>query len=296
MISEIKPDNLPFPYSKRLYSFVRKMQEKILYKDRMVLGIIWGDVGSGKSIRAQEIFYLISGDKCHIDKIAFDKSQFVKAVLMAEKEAIIGDEGISIFFSRGAMSKEGRLMAELMNQIRQKNLVVLICIPDVLAVDSMVLSMANFIGRVWESEKKTGPNEYVTIKGNMAIWPKFRHNNFKDRMIRYLKIKRSNNNPFVKVKMPRPWHLEPGGPITKKPFYAVSEKEYKDKKESILNKYREALERKKRNTNIDYVTMDKLLRSKVTQKKIAEMLNVSVICVKKRSALVSKRHKQRRNK
>lgn len=279
-----KPDNLPFAYSKRLYQFIAKAKEKILFKDRMVIGIIWGDVGSGKSVRAHEFMYIISGDKATIDKIAFDKNEFVKAVLISEKEAIIGDEGISIFFSRGAMTKEGRLMAELMGQCRQKNLVILICIPDILAVDSMVLAMANFVCHVWESEKEISPGVYKTIKGNMAIWPKFRKNDYKKRIIRYLRVERSNSNPFVKNKKPRPWHLEPGSPVGSEAFYCVPKDQYIAKKEAILNKYRNALERKPRNNNVDYPTMDKLIKSGMPLNKVAQLLNVSYPLVKKRKA------------
>jgi hypothetical protein len=273
---------LPFAMTKRLYNFIMRCKDKILNDDRLVIGIIWGDVGSGKSVKAQEFAHIVSDDKINLDKIAFDKPEFVKAVLLSFKECIIGDEGISIFFSRSAMTKEGRLMAELMGQCRQKNLMILICIPDVLSVDSLVLGMANFICYVWEGRKEINGRR-VTIKGNMALYPNFRNNSFRDRIIQYLRIKKGN--PLIKIKKPKAYLVEAGqpiGPTFKGAYYCVDEAEYKAKKESILNKYKKALERKPRNSNVDYSNMDKLLKAKVSRRKIAELLNVSVKVVHNR--------------
>jgi ABC-type dipeptide/oligopeptide/nickel transport system ATPase component len=280
---------LPFAMSKRLLSFVLKAKDKILNDDRLVIGIIYGDVGSGKSVRAHEITYIVSGDKVTLDKIAFNKDEFVKAILMARQEAIIGDEGISIFFSRGAMTKEGRLMAELMGQCRQKNLMILVCIPDILSVDSMVLGMSNFVCHVWESRKEINGRR-VTIKGNLALYPHFRNNSFRDRLLAYLRIKKSN--PLAKIKKPSPYILEAGQPYGegfKGAFYCVDEKAYKEKKESILNKYKRSLERKPRNNNIDYRNMDKLIKAGISNIRIAELLNVSKKVIENRKATYHKK-------
>lgn len=292
---------LPFAMSKRLYDFIIKCREKILNDDRLVIGILYGDVGSGKSVRGQEFAYIVSGDKITIDKIAFNKDEFVKAVLMSRQEAIIGDEGISIFFSRGAMTKEGRLMAELMGQCRQKNLMIIVCIPDILSVDSMVLGMSNFVAHVWESRKEINGRR-VTIKGNMALYPHFRSNSFRDRLVSYLRIKKSN--PLAKIKKPAPYLLEAGqpfGPGFKGAFYCVDEQAYKEKKESILNKYKRSLERKPRNNNIDYPNMDKLIKAGVSMKRISELLNVSLRVVMGRKATMHKKRiykpvKRRKNR
>jgi len=278
----IKPI-LPFPCSEKLYKFILRNRNKIFDEDTMIVGILWGNVGCGKSVRAQEFAYVINGNgKTELDMISFTKDEFVKSVLKYRKSCLIPDEGISIFFSRGAMTKEGRLMAELMGQCRQKNNMLIICIPDILSVDSLVLNMANFIGYVWESRKVIN-DRFVTIKGNMRLYPHMRGMSYKNRIIQYLRIKKSN--PLIKMKMPQAWLTESGSPYGegfKGGFYAVDEEQYKQKKESILEKYRKQLERKPRNKNIDFPTMDRLMANGMQLRKISAVLNVSYAVVKKR--------------
>jgi hypothetical protein len=202
--------SLPFACSDKLFRFLNRNKIKIREEDTQIIGVLSGLPGSGKSVRGQEFMFITNGEKpCHISKIAFDKSEMITGIITSRQEAVICDEGLAIFFSRGAMTKEGRLMAEIMGECRQRNLHLIICIADVLALDSFVLSMANYIALVWESRKEINKRD-VTIKGNMQIYPKFRHNNYKDRLIQYLKIKKSN--PLIKVKRPRPWLTEAGSP------------------------------------------------------------------------------------
>jgi len=284
---------LPFPCSARLYNFMAKIKHKINYDDTHVIGCFWGEQGGGKSVKALWFDYVISGEKLNIDKIAFSKEAFIKAVLISEKEAVQPDEGISIFFSRGAMTKEGRLMAELMQQIRQKNLFVPICIPQVLSVDSLILESCRFIAYVWESRKKIN-GRMVTIKGNMDLYPKFKHDDYMGRMLHYLKIRKGN--PMVKIKRPRPWLREAGQPFGegfKGAFYPVDEKAYKAKKDSVLDKYRHALERKPRNPAPDYDKIDKLIKAGLNNMDIGDICKVSAVCVKKRRHVIKKLKKNR---
>jgi len=104
-----------FSISTRLFKVTERFQEKMYKEDSMVLGILWGGVGGGKSIKAQHIGVATNKNReLDISKVTFDKDEFIKAVLNSRKEVVIGDEGIALFFSRGSMTKEGRLMAELM--------------------------------------------------------------------------------------------------------------------------------------------------------------------------------------
>lgn len=278
-------DKKKFSISKRLERFLVACKNKIENKDRMVIILLWGDPGSGKSVVAQKFAHIVSPNLISIDKIAFDKDELIRAVLACQKETVIGDEGIALFFSRGAMSKEGRLMAELMGQCRQKNLFLPICMIDILNTDSMILKLSSAICYVWESEKLIN-GRMVTIKGNLALYPKFRHVNYKDRMIQYLKRKKAN--PFVREKRPVPYLTMPGdpfGPEFRPAFYAVDEILYRAKKDAILNKYRKTIiNRKPQNKLIDYKTMDALLKAHIPQKRIALMLNVHLKTVQNRKS------------
>jgi hypothetical protein len=283
-------NDIPFACSQKLRRFMIRNKEKINKDDTQVIGVLSGLPGSGKSVRAQEFLYM-TNPNTNITKIAFNKQEMIEGILNSRKEGVICDEGLAVFFSRGAMTKEGRLMAEIMGECRQRNLHLILCITDVLALDSFVLSMANYVCEVWESRKEINGRD-VTIKGNMCIYPKFRHNNYKDRYLSYLKIRKGN--PLLKVKRPRPWLTEAGSPYGegfKGAFYAVPEQDYKEKKEAILKKYQKSLDHKQRNQNIDYPNMDRLIKAKVSAKRISELLNVAPVTVYTRKGFL-KSHKR----
>ncbi len=225
-----------YSLSSDVYNLSQRLSEKIMHEDAMVLGIIWGHVGSGKSLFAQHLGYAID-DGLHVDRICFDKQEFTHAVIDSRKQVIIADEGISLVFSRASMTKEGRLMSELLAQMRQKNLCVLICVPELLSVDWLVLKQANFVAYVWESTKSINSRK-VSTKGNVAMYPSITGDDYMTRITHYLKTKK--RNPYAKVARPEPWCQQPGNPIGKSfslPFYPVDEEAYRAKKESILTKY-----------------------------------------------------------
>lgn len=223
------------------YKLAMRCRQKIQKEDAMVLGIIWGGVGCGKSVWAQHFGYTID-PTLDVSRVCFDKDEFVDAVLGAKKQVIIADEGIAIFFSRAAMTKESRLVQELMAQIRQKNLCVLICVPNLLSIDSLMLEAANFGAYVWES-RETIAGKAKTLKGNAALYPRLPSHNYLSKIIHYLKSKR-RGRPLKKV---QPVYYVKGNPIGdeyKKPWYPVGEKAYRAKKEAILDKYRAPMEKK----------------------------------------------------
>ena len=248
-----------YSISTNYYSVIKRLQTKIHKEDSMVLGILFGDVGSGKSIAAQHMGHAV--DKTlHIDRVCFDKEEFTTAIINNRKCVIIGDEGINLFFSRSSMTKEGRLMSELMDQIRQKNLCVLICVPKLLTMDWTVLDSANFVAYVWESSKIINGTRR-TIKGNMAFYPKIEGDNYKDKIIDYLKKKR--RNPMKFLYKPEPFFIQPGNPIGesfKDVWYPVGKEKYIPKKEAILKKYIKVdgeLEKKKTEQTMVRVAQDK---------------------------------------
>jgi len=218
------------------YDFLMRAKEKINNEDTQVLGIIWGNVGCGKSLLAQKLAFAVD-PTLSIDRVCFDKNEFVEAVIHSKKKSIIADEGISMFFSRAAMTKDARLMQELMAQIRQKNLMVLICVPNLLTVDSLILDAANFAIGVWEDRKEINGRQ-VQTKGNAAVFIEMPGDPFKSRIIHYLKAKKSSYQRRVRKPLPT-FNIEgnPIGETFKKPWYPVGEEEYRIKKESILKKY-----------------------------------------------------------
>jgi len=276
-----------YSLSTETFNFLNRAREKIENEDAQVLGIIWGNVGCGKSLLAQKLAFAVD-PTLSIDRVCFDKNEFVEAVIHSKKKAIIADEGISMFFSRAAMTKDARLMQELMAQIRQKNLMVLICVPNLLTVDSLILDAANFVIRCWE-EKKEINGRLVQTKGNASVFIEMPGDPYKSKVIHYLKNKRSNFRQ--RMRPPQPLFYIPGNPIGEsfsKPWYPVDEKDYRIKKESILEKYQlknnpvnSSKSSKKENmlTIKKRINIQNALHMKETLnfsiKKIAESLNIS---------------------
>jgi len=272
-----------FSLSTRLFKVTERIQEKIYKEDSMVLGILWGGVGGGKSVKAQHIGYVINKNKkLDINKVAFDKDEFIEAVLNSRKEVVIGDEGIALFFSRGSMSREGRLMAELMAQCRQKNLCIIICVPELLSIDYLILQSANFVGYVWESKKEIN-DKPVTIKGNLALYPAIVGDDYKMKIVHYLRTKK--RNPHAKIFRPTPYLTQPGNPIGKtfkKVWYPVGEEAYRKKKESILEKYRrKEIEKEiKKKGKVDKDLVFKQFGRGLTTKEVAAYWGVSPRCIR----------------
>tara|TARA_R100001530_G_scaffold109433_2_gene76830 strand:+ start:1930 stop:2910 length:981 start_codon:yes stop_codon:yes gene_type:complete len=231
-----------YSLSTEAYKFCMRIREKIQKEDQQVLGIVFGKVGCGKSVLAQHLGYAID-PTLDITKVCFTKEEFIDAVINSKHQVIVADEGISMFFSRASMTKEGRLMSEIMAQIRQKNLCVLICVPDVMSMDWLVLNATNFVLYVWESRKKIG-KKLVTTKGNAALFPELPSDPYKTKIIRYLQAKKRSFHK--KMRRPTEFCQFPGNPIgeTYKPaWYPVGESAYKKKKEAILDKYKDPIKK-----------------------------------------------------
>tara|TARA_R100000656_G_scaffold114808_1_gene87292 strand:- start:1330 stop:2244 length:915 start_codon:yes stop_codon:yes gene_type:complete len=225
-----------FSLTSDLCDLIEQIKKKINEDDSQFLGIIWGDVGSGKSLWAQHFGYAIDPTITE-DRICFDKTELIDAIIKYRNKVIIADEGIAIFFSRASMTKEGRLVSELMAQIRQKNLCILVCVPEILTMDWTILKAANMAVYVWENKKEINGRK-VTIKGNAAVYPEIPGHPFKSHIVNFLK--RKKNNPYAKIYRPTPWITCPGNPkgeTFKDPWYPIGEEVYREKKEAVLKKY-----------------------------------------------------------
>lgn len=227
-----------FSVSTNTHRFLMRCRDKIQdpQEDNQMLGAFWGKVGCGKSLTAQHFAYIID-PTLSISRICFNKEEFINAVLDNKRKVIIGDEGISLFFTRNVMTKDGRLMSEIMDQIRQKNLCVFICVPKLLSIDRDILSEVDFVAHVWESRETIDGNK-VTVKGNVAFYPRLKGKDYAKNIIRYLRDSKANKKH--KFKQYPAW-MEKGTRIMKttKAWFVTGEAQYRRKKESILDKYRQ---------------------------------------------------------
>lgn len=227
-----------YSLDKTIYKMLLRAKQKVTEEDQEVWFGLGGDTGTGKSVLAQHWLHSVFKGLA-IEQVCFDKDEFIKAVLEAKRgTGIIGDEGIAIAFSRGAMTREGKIIAELINQIRQKNLIIFMCCPNVLNLDETVRQKLDVYVHIWENRQRINGKMY-TLKGNADVYPEFRGGiPFRTQIIQYFKAKRSN--PLKFITKPTPYIRIKGTPIgdnRAKPWYPVGEEPYRTKKEAILKKY-----------------------------------------------------------
>jgi len=221
----------------QVYDLLMRVKEKITEEDQECWICFGGDTGCGKSLMSMRWMFPIFRELT-INEVCFDKKEFINCVLQAKKgTGIICDESISILFSRGSMTKEGRLIAELIAQIRQKNLAVFLNIPQVISLDWTAQHKLNAYVHVWESRRVTNGN-IRTLKGNAAVYPEMSNKPYRTKIIDYMRRKKAN--PMMVKKRPSPLCTVEGDMIggnCKKPWYPVEESKYREKKESVLKKY-----------------------------------------------------------
>jgi hypothetical protein len=274
--------SLPFPCDTAYFNFLTYKKKEILENDTQGIGILFGKVGSGKSCRAQEILYFANREDCKIDQICFDKQELIKAVTTYKKKCIIIDEGTSVVFSREAMTREGRMVAALMAQIRAQNLLICICIPRLKDIESSVLEAADFAIMVYETKAKNSQGKMVTLKGNMRLWANMPHDHRYSKLVKYILMKK--RNPFAWATQPPPNFTQKGQEYKEglqTGFYAVPEADYREKKFSILKKYID-LKPKEQMKTIDYSKVDTLLDQGKSCFDIAKELGISEVSARTR--------------
>jgi len=166
------------------------------------------------------------------------------------------------------MTKEGRLVAEIANQIRQKNLCVMLCVPEVLSLDWLIQKKLNCIVLIWENRRQQGDHK-ITIKGCCAVYPEIPNLPLKSLFINYQRKKKVN--PMLPNRPPQPMFQEPGDGITKKPWYPFGESAYRAKKESVLEKYRQKEDGDKK-TGVKVVEVVKEKEKPITERDIKEKM------------------------
>ena len=111
---------------------------KLLRKDWDWLHVVTGYEGVGKSSLAMQMCIAID-PSFNIGSICFTADEFMRAVDRAKKyQAILADEGSEFLLSRDAMKRENRDAVKLFTQMRSKNLFIVICIPNIMILDSYV--------------------------------------------------------------------------------------------------------------------------------------------------------------
>lgn len=103
--------------------------------------IISGGEGSGKSTLAIWWALYVSGDLFHVrDHVAYDAETFLQLVDSAPRfGTIIADEGGEMWYNRDHMATFNKALAKASQQIRNRNLNVILCVPSLYLLDTAAI-------------------------------------------------------------------------------------------------------------------------------------------------------------
>lgn len=134
---KVKINNKLITYNKALYENLKKAK-KVIKSDWDMCFVVDGIERGGKSVLAQQIAGFLD-PTLTLDRIAFNPEEFKQAVKNAQKyQAVIYDEAYSGLSSRQAMSIVNKGLISMMAQIGQKNLFVVIVLPNFFELDKYI--------------------------------------------------------------------------------------------------------------------------------------------------------------
>jgi len=120
------------------FAATRKIGEMIVKNDLDFLLVITGRERIGKSTLALQIASIVDPD-FKVDQIVFDIPTLYKKVYELNKgQVVIIDEGATAFFAREAMATDVREGVKLLTVMGERNLFVILCVPNFFIVDKYI--------------------------------------------------------------------------------------------------------------------------------------------------------------
>jgi hypothetical protein len=186
--------------------------KKALKNDWDMRGIIDGVSGSGKSVFAQQVAYLID-PTININRVCFNPVEFQNAVVNAKRyQAIIFDESLTGLNTRRAMSNTNVVLNNFISQIRQKNLFILFVLPSFFDLDkAQAIHSTKFLFTIYTRNGKRGYWRAYNSHAKTKLY-------VDGKKTYSYKVNATRHGRFCK-------------------YYIIDEKEYRKKKEKTLKKY-----------------------------------------------------------
>jgi len=127
----------PAYFDEKTYRYCYEVHKK-LKQDYDHLSVVCGMEGSGKSTFSSQLLATISPGS-GILHVCYEPQDFVKAFQISKPgDSIMLDEGALFLFSREANSRDNRRITKLLTICRQRNIHLIICIPNFFIIDSYV--------------------------------------------------------------------------------------------------------------------------------------------------------------
>ena len=120
-----------------------QIKNAVLTKDMDYLGVVGGNVGTGKSIfvggTLAPYFDSTFRGESAIQRMCQTGEEFKEEVMKAKKfQCVVFDEAITATAARRSMQKINFVVFSMLEQIRQKNLFIFIILPNWFALDSNI--------------------------------------------------------------------------------------------------------------------------------------------------------------
>lgn len=127
-----------FFFDSLTYNKIFDIHEGITKHDEDYFIVISGREGSGKSTLAIQIASVLSPN-FGLKNICYKPIDLIRGIRYAKKgDVFVLDEGNLFLFSRESMSTDNKFMLKLFALMRQKNLCLIICVPNFFTIDSYV--------------------------------------------------------------------------------------------------------------------------------------------------------------
>lgn len=154
---QVQEEVVDYYIEKRLKKNLDVIKHRILSKDKDYVMVVDGGEGTGKSTLAIQMGKYVD-PSLNLDRITFTGEDFRKAIIGAQKgQCVIYDEAITGLSSTQSLSKINNMLKSLMMQMRQKNLLVIVVIPTIFALDRYVaIFRARVLIHTYETPKTMG--------------------------------------------------------------------------------------------------------------------------------------------
>jgi len=130
--------HLNFYFTSHLWFRAFKIAHAVNNEDRDHFIVNSGLEGSGKTTLSLQLAAVIDPTFC-LDRICYRPEQFIEGIEHSKKgQAFVLDEGNLFLFSREAMGSNNKIMVKLFALMRQKNLCVIVNVPNFYTVDSYI--------------------------------------------------------------------------------------------------------------------------------------------------------------